>query len=159
MVRGRYDAQLKIPCFSITREQGDSIRFMLPSRVALFVPQKQANSLSQSQLAQQIETSENISGKLNNLETGNPLDRVKPYMLLSPNPAHDIAYINYGVPQPSDVQMDVKNAAGQVIFTQILRGVQTGTVPINTQNWANNVYIVEMRFGKEAIRQKLVVQR
>ena len=30
---------------------------------------------------------------------------------------------------------------------------------VNTQGWANNIYIVEMRFGKEAVRQKLVVQR
>jgi hypothetical protein len=39
MARGRYDSQIKIPCFSITRAQGDSLRGMLPSRVALYVPQ------------------------------------------------------------------------------------------------------------------------
>ena len=87
-------------------------------------------------------------------------------MKLSPNPTRDIAYIHYGLPQSKDVQMDVKTAVGQVIFTQILsrrdafgKGVQIGTVELNTQGWANNIYIVEMRFGKEVIRQKLVVQR
>ena len=80
-------------------------------------------------------------------------------MKLSPNPTRDIAYLNYGFPEATDFQVAVKNAVGQVIFTQILRGVQIGTVELNTQGWANNIYIVEMRFGKEVIRQKLVVQR
>ena len=60
-------------------------------------------------------------------------------MKLSPNPTRDIAYINYCLPQLTDVQMDVKNAVGQVVFTQILRGVQIGTVELNTQGWANNI--------------------
>ena len=48
MARGRYADSLRIPCFSITRSQGDSVRAMLPSRVGLFTPKVQTASLQQS---------------------------------------------------------------------------------------------------------------
>ena len=177
--KGEFKDSISIPVFAVGKEKGKDISALIPSiagikqiavaqslvrqdslnTVAVLSEQPSVKALGQHESEHQTGVSDNVSGQLNNLETDNPLDISKPYMKLSPNPAKDIAYINYGVPQPTDVQMDVKNAAGQVIFTQILRGVQTGTVPINTQNWANNIYIVEMRFGKEVLRQKLVVQR
>jgi hypothetical protein len=178
--KGEFKDSINIPVFVVGKEKGKDISALIPSVAGIrqnslaqsLVKQDSVNTVGflseqptgkqivqQASLHQSETVDNNVSGQLNTLETGNPFDISKPFMKLSPNPTKDVAYINYGVPQPTDVQMDVKNAAGQVIFTQILRGVQTGTVSLNTQNWANNVYIVEMRFGKEVLRQKLVVQR
>jgi Secretion system C-terminal sorting domain/PA domain len=45
LVKGKYADSLRIPCFSITRSQGESLRNILPSQVALFVPKPNFNSL------------------------------------------------------------------------------------------------------------------
>ena len=177
--QGLYKDSIRIPIFTVGKEKGENISALLPSVAALKtkMPPPATQSLvkndslnSAMQLATLLtKTTDRTTvqndpllttdASLNLREWEKGLSISKPYMKLSPNPTRDIAYINYGLPQSTDVQMDVKNAVGQVIFTQILRGVQIGTVELNTQGWANNIYIVEMRFGKETIRQKLVVQR
>ena len=48
MARGRYADSLRIPCFSMIRSQGDSVRMHLPSKVALFTPRVQASFLQRS---------------------------------------------------------------------------------------------------------------
>lgn len=45
MAKGRYADSLRIPCFSMTRSQGDSVRVHLPSKVALFTPRNNTLSL------------------------------------------------------------------------------------------------------------------
>jgi Secretion system C-terminal sorting domain/PA domain len=50
MAKGRYDNDIKIPCFSISRSQGDSIRRHLPSKVALFTPRVQALALDRGEV-------------------------------------------------------------------------------------------------------------
>ena len=168
MSKSLLSAAITIPCYSIIRQQGDSLRVMLPSKAAFFTPRPRPSQ--NSQLAQQNLINQQIQNNVSKEKatavsedpqdlTLNSVGGKKPILKLSPNPTRDIAYLNYGFPEATDFQVAVKNAVGQVIFTQILRGVQIGTVELNTQGWANNIYIVEMRFGKEVIRQKLVVQR
>jgi hypothetical protein len=48
MARGRYADSLRIPCYSMLRMQGDSVRMILPSKVALFSPRVEAPPLSRS---------------------------------------------------------------------------------------------------------------
>ena len=179
--QGLYKDSMRIPVFTIRKELGERIGSMMPSLVGISLrvannntanlvqnpvqnmplniqPVKGADVKGNEVSSNEVENALN-SSKLNEIEAEKGLGMSKPYMKLSPNPTRDIAYLNYGFPEATDFQIAVKNAVGQVIFTQILRGVQIGTVELNTQGWANNIYIVEMRFGKETIRQKLVVQR
>ena len=177
--QGLYKDSIRIPIFTVGKEKGENISALLPSVAALKtkMPPPATQSLvkndslnSAMQLATLLtKTTDRTTvqndplvptdATSNTREAERGLGISKPYMKLSPNPTRDIAYLNYGFPEATDFQIAVKNAVGQVVFTQILRGVQIGTVELNTQGWANNIYIVEMRFGKEAVRQKLVVQR
>ena len=184
--QGLYKDSMRIPVFTIRKELGERIGSMMPSLVgiSLRVANNNTANLVQNPIQNIPLNTQSVKGinaltnaingnevspnevenalnssKLNGIEAETGLGISKPYMKLSPNPTRDIAYLNYGFPEAIDFQIAVKNAVGQVIFTQILRGVQIGTVELNTQGWANNIYIVEMRFGKEVIRQKLVVQR
>jgi hypothetical protein len=75
--------------------------------------------------------------------------------VLSPNPTKDMAYLQYALPTSADMLVEVKNNLGQVVYAQQLRGVQIGTLELNTQAWANNVYVVELTIGKEKVRRKL----
>ena len=176
--KGIYKDSITIPVFVVGNEKGENISALLPSVAALKTKMPQpAQSLAKNDSLNSAMQILNLSTKttdkttvqndplvpsdatLNTREAESGLSISKPYMKLSPNPTRNIAYLNYGFPEAIDFQVAIKNAVGQVVFTQILRGVQIGTVELNTQGWANNIYIVEMRFGKETIRQKLVVQR
>lgn len=48
MAKGRYADSLRIPCYSMLRMQGDSVRMMLPSKVSLFTPRVQSSALQRN---------------------------------------------------------------------------------------------------------------
>jgi hypothetical protein len=162
-----------IPIFTIGKEKGDSIRVLLPGVVGIKGPDvpvltggdlavnpetlHQQDKLNNAQAAAARETAEGeTADDALNLLT-NTLKRAN--FVLSPNPTKDMAYLQYALPRSADMLVEVKNNLGQVVYAQQLRGVQIGTLELNTQGWSNNVYVVELTIGKEKIRRKLAVQR
>jgi hypothetical protein len=145
LAKGNYADSLRIPCFSITHSQGDSVRAMLPSYVGLFKPEPKTTVEDTTQAAAVIKPP---------LNSGKGIATLK----LSPNPARDIALVEYNFTEATEVRIEAINSMGQVIFTKILRGATNGTFEINTLTWANNIYILQTHYGKEVFQQKLVVQ-
>jgi Secretion system C-terminal sorting domain len=82
---------------------------------------------------------------------------------INPNPADDVAVINYTFPEPTDITIEIRNATGAIVYTQTLKNTQQGTQTINTDKLASGTYSVETlhcnvsdKVAKQS-RQKLVV--
>lgn len=68
-----------------------------------------------------------------------------------PNPAN--GYINIELAGQTPVQVSFINALGQVVHTQLISGAAT----INTQTFANGLYVLQATSGNKVWRQKLIV--
>ncbi len=169
MVRGRYGDSLRIPCFSIIRAQGDSLRAMLPSQASISKPQIRPN---QSSMMNNDSTnissffsdkklisdgaSSDQSPNNTNLENIEGID--KQGFSVSPNPTRNQANVTYQFQNPTDVTIEAKTASGQVIFSRLLSGATVGNVEIPTVDYPNGTYFVTLQYGKEVKTKKLVVR-
>ncbi len=134
--KGLYKDSIRIPCYAVPNKIGDSISMLLPTKVGIKVP---SISVTQNLIANIVKPNDPLKQRevilkteqssdqlnLNALEREKGLLVSKPILKLSPNPTHDIAYLNYGFSEATDFHIAVKNAVGQVIFTQILRGYKS----------------------------------
>ena len=163
MVRGRYGDSLRIPCFSIIRSQGDSLRVMLPSQASISKPQVRpaqssvVNDSSSVITQQQVHTNQ-PEQTITTTDLENNVGLVKQGFSISPNPTRNQANIAYQFTKPTDVTIEAKVASGQVIFSRLLRGATVGNLDIQTADWANGTYFVTLQYGKEVQTKKLVVR-
>lgn len=165
MAKSKVSDAVKIPCFSIIRQQGDSLSAMLPSKAVFFTPRPEQSALMRDSI-QNTPFPETTSMKLASNEAktiqealisseGNTL---KTYIQLSPNPSNETVNVQFALSKMSSLAVEVRNVAGQVIYTQKLDNIQVGTLDILTQNWANGLYWLHLDYLSERIVKKLVVQ-
>jgi Outer membrane protein Omp28/Secretion system C-terminal sorting domain len=78
---------------------------------------------------------------------------------LYPNPATDMAYANITLSQPEEVIMTITDITGKVVATRNY-GELTGNnlLPINTTEFADGIYLVEVRTATGVSTSKLIVQ-
>ncbi len=164
LVRGRYDAQIKIPCYSITRAQGDSVRGMLPSRVALFVPKwglANNNSLlsSNENMLQQQSQNLNKQGDLQGEQNLLGLNKANQPLrfTLTPNPTNSETRLEYAFSEPISLTITVLNEAGQTIKTYQRSQTQTASFIFNTTDWADGFYIIRLTTPTTQVVKRLVV--
>ncbi len=164
MAKSRVSDAVTIPCYSIIRQQGDSLRVMLPSKAAFFTPRPNRASLMREDSIQNAFFTNHVVKDGSSLGSENPNQNIgaglsaKPFVRLSPNPSNDIVTLSYVLPKLVPMQIDIKNMAGQTIFTNKSNNTQSGNLDIATQNWTSGIYWVHIAYGSERTVQKLVVQ-
>ena len=169
MAKSRVSDAVTIPCYSIIRQQGDSLRVMLPSKTVFFRPRptppdalaQNTDSVSyySNRLSKESVVTVPIQNKDNPQEVlyieSNSQDN---FIQISPNPTHDIAYVQYALSKMTNLRLEIKNAVGQIVYSQKYENTQIGTIDITTHNWANGLYSVHIFLGAEKVIKKLVVQ-
>ena len=161
--------KVKIPCFTIRNVIGAKLTTMLPSLVGIKRPDSIIAVQTMTQLLPTDSTkmlqqgllktsgSENAENATIEDEIGNNTNGRKTFTL-SPNPSRNETSLTYQFPKATDVMVEVKTTAGQVVLNQILRGVTIGTLEIQTTNWANGAYFLALHYDKVVKTKKFVVQ-
>jgi hypothetical protein len=165
---GKNAKDLTIPCYGITQDRGDTLSTLLPSNAGIIIPRVMpptANSVVSDSTRGQT-TAQNQKGAFGTaistdtdiFITDAPTESAKNSFGISPNPTHQQATVTYQYSRPTDVTFEVKAASGQIIFSQLLRGLTIGTIDVPTTDYPNGTYFVSLQHGKEVQTKKLVVQ-
>jgi len=100
---------------------------------------------------------------INPMSTSNPIEGELPKVIaLSqnyPNPFNPTTQINYDLPQPADVRLDVFNVMGQRVAT-LINGHQTaGThnVTFDAKHLASGVYLYRLQTGATVLTRKMTL--
>jgi hypothetical protein len=178
--------EIKIRCYSVTREVGARLAAILPSHVAIrkrvatpnqnMVAPMLNDSIKSSTTASQVIGTEG-NGENTNLSADyqegmaqntapngsnpNGITAVKgsnkSSFTLAPNPSNDQTTLTYQFAKATDVTLVIEMTSGQVVMNKILRGVTVGSLDIGTLGWANGTYILSMQYGKEVKTKKFEV--
>ena len=112
---------------------------------------------------------EGVSGYGNNVFIDNvnltegtaitPVNNVAEEMSIYPNPATDMASVNFSLTEISNVQITVTNALGQIVYTNNLGQLAVGSTSTNIDlnNLASGLYKVTLQAGNSTQTQKLSV--
>ncbi len=76
---------------------------------------------------------------------------------LFPNPATDVATLNYNFSERLDINVRVTNSLGQVVRTHNLGNVQAGTLNIDVTDFATGMYFVDVTDGQNSVTKRLFV--
>ena len=170
---------LTIPCYTVRREMGEKMSELLPSLVGIAHP----DSIPSDIQALKGTTTNNISQSTNHVgfgmsdvgdstaaQSGVSLSNVgrvpksdipnpKSDVVLSPNPANDIATLTFNLNKKVDLTLEIVNETGQMMLRQALPNTRTGSLDFDTLNWASGAYFIHLTDGKGIKTVKrLVVQ-
>lgn len=78
-----------------------------------------------------------------------------------PNPAKDIANVNYTLENNSNVTLTISDLSGKVVFTTTENNVAAGkhTIAVPTSGLANGVYTYTFAAGNAVVTEKLVINK
>ena len=76
---------------------------------------------------------------------------------MTPNPADDQVQISYTLPTPTDLNIEIRNGTGAIVFAQKQANVQSGVVRVDCKSWGSGSYFVYLQYGVERKLEKLVV--
>jgi Secretion system C-terminal sorting domain len=170
-----YQDSIKIPCYTVRNEIGNSLMQMLPSLVGVKVPDgviKEIQALQANQNNNQLPTASALTDKekaLAEKEAVEELARkleierrsspnVKGWQL-SPNPSNIQTLLQFNFDTSASLTVDVFNAAGQMVTNYNLPSTPSGTLEIDVSSWASGVYSVRMTRGDVQEVKLLVVQK
>ncbi|MEZ5172906.1 MAG: lysyl oxidase family protein [Bacteroidia bacterium] len=80
------------------------------------------------------------------------------FMSLMPNPAASEVNVALHMQKPTDVSVSVFNAQGSLIRQDIIAQASEQTLQLNTADWANGIYLVNLVSEKGVITKKLIIQ-
>ena len=163
--KGIYKDSIRIPCFTIPNNKGEQIQQLLPSVVGIKVPAVITTNASVVANGEPlVNTTEKSKDKISdadatlNTELSNTTGFGKQGFSVSPNPTRNQANVTYQFQNPTDITIEAKTATGQVIFSQILRGATSGSLNIQTTDWASGTYFITLKYGKAVKTKQLVVR-
>jgi Secretion system C-terminal sorting domain len=170
-----YQDSIKIPCYTVRNEIGNSLMQMLPSLVGVKVPDGVVNDIqalqsnpnnnqlpfaatqSDKEKAQALtDAADEKAQKLAQEKRANP--DVKGWQL-SPNPANTEALLQFNFDTSLSLTVDIFNAAGQMVTNYNLPNTPSGTLEIDVSAWSSGVYSVRVTRGDVQEVKQLVVQR
>lgn len=76
-----------------------------------------------------------------------------------PNPANDVATVNFQLNEVANVSIEVVDYTGKVISTENLGSVSNGAHTVNTSNVAEGIYFVNLVVNGNVTTNKLVVSK
>ena len=90
----------------------------------------------------------------------NNLDKVLGQVLITPNPANELAQINFNYTSTSPMSIHILNNNGQVVFKNnqtVFNG--TNKINIQTADWASGTYFIHFKNEEGVHTERLVVKR
>ncbi len=76
-----------------------------------------------------------------------------------PNPATDVATIQYNFSEVLDLNVKMTNSLGQLIQQKVVSNTQTGTVNLDVKGLSAGVYFVEMTDGNVVKTERLFIEK
>jgi hypothetical protein len=78
-----------------------------------------------------------------------------------PNPAKDVANVNFELENNSDVTLTISDLSGKVVFTTTENNVAAGknSIVVSTAGFANGVYTYSFVAGNVVVTEKLVINK
>ncbi|MCD4678893.1 MAG: T9SS type A sorting domain-containing protein [Bacteroidales bacterium] len=78
-----------------------------------------------------------------------------------PNPANSTTWINYELRESSSISIDIYNMTGEFVFSSDQGNQPAGNhkVQIDTKDFANGIYTLQLRVNESAITRKLVISK
>lgn len=88
-----------------------------------------------------------------------PVDAEKIEVTLYPNPAKNNATIELNLVKAETVTINVLSIMGQVVYTQTLTNLSAGsqTIFLNSENWVNGIYNVNISTSNGSVSRKLEI--
>ena len=86
----------------------------------------------------------------------NPMD----YMILFPNPASERAALRFILNKPGDLNLEVYNTSGGLVYTMVQPGLAPAEhhIPLPVEHWQKGLYLVRVSLGGNRVVKELVVQ-
>jgi len=77
-----------------------------------------------------------------------------------PNPANDVAYINFNVDRSKEVSLNIYNTSGEMIYHSGTIKYNAGnyTLTVEGSTWSEGVYFVKLSIGENNYTRKMVVK-
>jgi hypothetical protein len=79
------------------------------------------------------------------------------YIELIPNPASEAVNVDLHMMNPTDAQISVINAQGQLVYRSFVQGALNNRVSLSTAEWASGIYLVNLTSEKGSITKKLII--
>ncbi len=78
-----------------------------------------------------------------------------------PNPVNNIAYVSFNLNNTKNININVYNSLGEIVYTISDKkfGAGENTIKINTSQFVNGIYYVNMNCAGENFQQKIVVTK
>jgi Secretion system C-terminal sorting domain len=170
-----YQDSIKIPCYTVRNEVGNSLMQMLPSLVGVKVPDDVINgtqTLAANPNNNQLPTATALADKEKALAAKEAVEaqaqklenerRASPNVKgwrLSPNPSNTRTLLEFNFDTPQSLTVDIFNAAGQMVTNYNLSSTPSGTLEIDVSEWSSGVYSVRVTRGEIHDVKQLVVQQ
>lgn len=78
--------------------------------------------------------------------------------VVSPNPSSDVAFVNYQLPEATDIKMYLYNSLGQMVNSMEIANAQAGQQKIDVSQLSAGVYFLVLTDGVNTVNRKLVVE-
>ena len=91
---------------------------------------------------------------------GLPENKLVKLFNIYPNPAKDIAVINFNLNEVCDVEIEITDLSGKVVYTNSLNNA-TGfqNINLNVENMNSGLYFVNLKTNGESISKKLTITK
>jgi Secretion system C-terminal sorting domain len=142
-----YTDSIRIPVYSVRRDMGAKIGKMVPSLVGIKRPDTMPDDAQG--YVRRNGLRDTLSGAAGSLNRNNGIASSSSNKLegaslsIAPNPADEVAVLNYSFSEATDINIEVRNASGMLVYSTSLKGVQTGSYTVDTDRLASGVYTVD----------------
>jgi hypothetical protein len=89
---------------------------------------------------------------IKNIQTGNPKFGV------FPNPANNVVNLDLSAFENQSVSIKILNMVGQEVYAEKMV-TSSNNKTINTQSWAEGVYLISIEVGQQRYTQKLIKEK
>jgi hypothetical protein len=82
-------------------------------------------------------------------------------MVIYPNPANNTAYVSFDLQGLENIKLGIYNSLGESVYSISPKNLTNGnhTLEINTSQFAEGIYYVNLNFGGKNHREKIIVMR
>ncbi len=173
MTRSGIDSTLAdsilIPCYSVSKQKGDRIRALLPSKVGIRIPQempsdaeRRGNPTKNPVLATPTSSVSVVDSATAAINTAKrPLEAPPQYkadLRVYPNPTTGILFIDYAYGSESMLEVEIMNASGQSVFQRKVAATQVGKLELDVSDLVAGAYFLRLQHGTERSSKMLIIQ-
>ena len=82
-------------------------------------------------------------------------------LTIYPNPVSNVAYVSFDIQGTENINLNVYNSLGEVVYTISNETLTEGkhTLEINTSQFVNGIYYINMNYGGKNYQEKIIVTK